>query len=228
MPVEKKLFDSREEWLAARKNHIGGSDAACCIGRNPYKDNVTLWEEKMGLVIPTDISDRSFVRYGIQAEGCLRALFALDHPEYQVDHDENNMFSNTDHPWMHASLDGELTDGSGRHGILEIKTTQLQRDSQWEKWNGQIPDHYYCQVLHYLAVTGYDFAVLRAQIKCSWDRNRIEIRDYYMEREEVGEEIRYLVEEERRFWRSVESGTRPYLILPPIEKTGGDHGVKNL
>lgn len=26
--VTKKLFNSREEWLQGRKNHIGGSDAA--------------------------------------------------------------------------------------------------------------------------------------------------------------------------------------------------------
>mgnify|MGYP003377675870 CR=1 FL=1 len=48
MAVTKEVFPSREAWLKARKNHIGGSDAASCIGMNPYKDNVTLWEEKMG------------------------------------------------------------------------------------------------------------------------------------------------------------------------------------
>ena len=46
--VTKKLFNSREEWLQGRKNHIGGSDAAACVGLNPYKDNVQLWEEKVG------------------------------------------------------------------------------------------------------------------------------------------------------------------------------------
>lgn len=55
--VTKKLFNSREEWLQGRKNHIGGSDAAACVGLNPYKDNVQLWEEKVGLVLPEDISD---------------------------------------------------------------------------------------------------------------------------------------------------------------------------
>ena len=45
--VTKKLFNSREEWLQGRKNHIGGSDAAACVGLNPYKDNVQLWEEKV-------------------------------------------------------------------------------------------------------------------------------------------------------------------------------------
>ena len=35
-----------------------------------------------------------------------------------------------------ATLDGELTDGSGRKGILEIKTTEIRRFLDWKKWNG--------------------------------------------------------------------------------------------
>ena len=52
MSVSKRIFKSREEWLEGRKGHIGGSDASACVGMNPYKDNVQLWEEKRGLVIP--------------------------------------------------------------------------------------------------------------------------------------------------------------------------------
>lgn len=128
--VTKKLFNSREEWLQGRKNHIGGSDAAACVGLNPYKDNVQLWEEKVGLVLPEDISDKDYVQYGTEAEEYLRALFALDHPEYKVLYDPDNMFTNSKYPWMHASLDGELLDSTGRHGILEIKTTKLDNKQQ--------------------------------------------------------------------------------------------------
>ena len=118
MAVTKHIFASREEWLKGRKNHIGGSDASACVGMNPYKDNVQLWEEKMGLVMPEDISDKDYVRYGTEAEKHLRALFSMDFPEYQVFYDEDNMFINDRYPWMHASLDGELVDEQGRRGIL--------------------------------------------------------------------------------------------------------------
>lgn len=217
MPVEKWVFQTREEWLQARKNHLGGSDASSCVGMNPYKDNVTLWEEKMGLIMPEDISGEAYVRYGIEAEAHLRALFALDYPEYQVLYDENNMFLNSDYPWMHASLDGELIDQKGRHGILEIKTTTIQQGLQMEKWNNRIPDNYYCQVLHYLAVTGYDFAVLKAHLRMEWpDELKIVTRHYFIERAEVEEDIQHLIEAERGFWDCIESGIKPYLILPSI------------
>jgi len=217
MPIEKFVFKSREEWLKARKSHIGGSDASACVGMNPYKDNVTLWEEKTGLVIPEDISDREYVRYGTEAEAHLRALFAMDYPQYQVLYEENNMFFNSEYPWMHASLDGELLDPDGRRGILEIKTTNILQSMQKEKWNNRIPDNYYIQVLHYLAVTGYEFAVLKAQLKSEWAGElRIVTKHYFIERKDVEEDIKYLVDSERRFWDCVVSGRRPDLILPAI------------
>lgn len=217
MPAEKKILSSREEWLKARKNHIGGSDASACVGMNPYKDNVQLWEEKMGIVIPEDISDKEYVQYGTQAEYHLRELFALDFPQYKVFYDDNNMFLNTDYPWMHASLDGELVDQGGRHGILEIKTTNILQSIQKERWKDRVPDNYYIQVLHYLAVTGYDFAVLKAQLKSEWGgETRITTKHYFIERKDAEKDISYLVEEERKFWECVTSGRRPNLILPAI------------
>lgn len=219
MPVEKYIFSNREEWLAARKDHIGGSDASACVGRNPYKDNVQLWEEKIGLAVLDDISDRDYVRYGTRAEWHLRELFAMDFPQYKVTFEENNMFLNSDYPWMHASLDGELTDRDGRRGILEIKTTNILQSMQREKWNNRIPDNYYCQILHYLAVTGYDFAVLKAQLKGEREEGlQIVTKHYFIERKDVEGDIRYLVDAERRFWGCVTSGRKPNLILPPIRK----------
>ena len=217
MAVYEYTYPSREEWLEARRNRIGGSDAAACMGLNPYKDNVALWEEKMGLTVPDDISDRPYVRYGAEAEAYLRGMFALDFPEYRVEYSENNMYLNTRYPWMHASLDGVRVDPAGRHGVLEIKTTEILQGSQRVKWEDRIPDNYYCQVLHYLAVTEYEFAVLKAQLKRGTGMDtRIEIRHYLIERSEVGEDIQALVEAEKRMYDCIRSGRRPDLILPAI------------
>lgn len=217
MSVKKLVLSSREEWLQARKNHIGGSDASACVGLNPYKTNTELWEEKTGRRQPEDISHKDYVIYGTRAEEYLRKLFSLDFPQYQVFYDDNNMFLNSSCPWMHASLDGELVDEDGRHGILEIKTTNILQSMQKEKWRDRIPDNYFCQVLHYLAVTDYDFAILKAQLKSEWDGElRITTKHYFIERKDVEEDIKYLVEAEKRFWGFVESGRRPDLILPAI------------
>ena len=194
--ITRIQFDSMEEWLVNRKG-IGGSDASAILGLNPYKTNQELWMEKKGQMSPVDISGKSYVKYGNDAEPLLRALFALDYPEYKVEYYDNNMIINKKYPWAHASLDGELMDPDGRRGILEIKTTNILQSMQWEKWDNRIPDNYYIQVLHYLLVTEYDFVVLKAQLKRVRDGEvRLTTKHYHIEREEVLSDIKMLKEEE--------------------------------
>lgn len=217
MPVEMVILGSHEEWLKNRTK-IGGSDASAIVGMNPYKTNVQLWEEKVGMAVPEDISEKPYVKYGTQAEMHLRGLFRLDYPDLKVEYIENNMFFNKKFPWAHASLDGWLTDQDGRKGILEIKTTEILQSTQKEKWKGNhIPNNYYIQVLHYLLVTEFDFAILKAQLKTVFDGvPYLQTKHYHIERSEVEADIRYLAECEKEFWKAVQERKRPALILPEI------------
>lgn len=173
--------------------------------------------EKKGQMSPVDISGKSYVKYGNDAEPLLRALFTLDYPEYKVEYYDNNMIINKKYPWAHASLDGELVDLDGRRGILEIKTTNISQSMQWQKWDNQMPDNYYIQILHYLLVTEYDFVVLKAQLKRVTDGEvRLTTKHYHIEREEVLDDIEMLKNEEEKFWHSLQSGQEPGLLLPEI------------
>lgn len=217
MATRRLIYKDREEWLEKRKDRIGGSDAAAILGLNPWMDNQKLWRIKAGLEAQEDISDKPCVKYGNNAEKYIRALFALDYPQYTVDYFEDNMWVNDDLPFAHASLDGELTDETGRKGILEIKTTEIMSQAQRHKWDGGIPDNYYCQVLHYFAVTGFDFAVLHAQMKYQRGDDCTTVRKtYHIERADVLEDIEYLIKEEKRFWQYIQERKEPNLILPVI------------
>ena len=215
MSVKMRTFPSREAWLEARKNYIGGSDASAVVGMNPYKTNVDLWLEKTGQVIPEDISHKPYVQYGHDAEYHLRELFRLDFPEYQVFYEENNMFTNEKYPWGHYSADGWLQDTNGRKGILEIKTTEILQSMQKEKWNHRIPDNYYIQILHGLMIMEADFAILKAQLKTVFDGfPYLQTKHYFIERKEVEEDIKFLESSESKFWHDVQNNIRPALILP--------------
>ncbi len=216
MPANMKILADRDEWLRNRIK-IGGSDASAIVGRNPYKTNTRLWEEKVGQEKQEDISDKPYVKYGTEAECFLRELFKLDFPNYKVEYVENNMFTNDKYPFAHASLDGWITDVDGRKGILEIKTTNILQSMQREKWKNQIPDNYYIQILHYLMVTEFDFAILKAQLKTVFEGvPYLQTKHYTINREDVLEDIEYLAQEERRFWEYVECGQKPPLRLPEI------------
>lgn len=224
--VKVMVLNDREEWLKHR-TRIGGSDASAILGANPWKDNVRLWEEKVNNLPPEDISDKDCVKYGVATEPLLRELFTLDHPEYQVNYVENNMWLNDKYPYAHASLDGWLVEKStGRKGILEIKTTEILAPGQKKKWgvpwDPALPQNYYIQILHYLMVTEFDFAVLNAQLKQYYrDPEGEQImekstRFCVVERSEIEADISYLVEKEAEFWEKVQTRKRPPLLLPDV------------
>ncbi len=215
--VEMMQLGSREEWLQARAGRIGGSDASAILGMNPYRTNIELWQIKTGQLVPEDISDKPYVKYGTEAEQYLRELFKLDFPEYQVCYEENNMFLNGKYPFGHASLDGWLIDQNGRLGVWECKTTNILQSMQKEKWDHRIPDNYYIQILHYLLITEFDFAILKAQLKSEFGGEiYIQTKHYKIERSEVQADIDLLESSERKFWKQVQERKRPDLILPNI------------
>ncbi len=214
---ERIKCTSRQDWLTQRRKGIGGSDASCIVGMNPWRTSDDLWEEKVGLREAPDISNEEAVKYGNDAEGSLRQLFKLDFPEYRVHYRKNELLRNKRLPWMQASLDGELTDTEGRKGVLEIKTTSILQSMQREKWHDRVPDNYFVQIMHYLLVTGYEYAILKAQLKTDWQGDiRLTTRHYTFERQAHIDDLKALLRAEIRFWSHVESKTRPPLKLPPI------------
>lgn len=216
MPIIK--IESRDEWLKARqKQGIGGSEAGCVLGMNKYQSNVELWELKTGKREAPDLSNNAAVQFGKFAEPLLRELFKQDYPEYAVDYHEFWMYVNDKFPFIFATLDGEITAPDGSRGILEIKTTTIQNRSQWDDWDDKIPDSYYVQILHQLAATGWDFAILKAYIRYHVDGEvRVTIRHYRIDKKDVQEEINFLIQQEALFWDAVKNDRRPPLILPNI------------
>lgn len=221
-------FATKEEWLKIRGKGIGGSDASCIIGENPYKSNLRLWQEKTGQVESEDL-DNEFIRYGISAESHIRGIFQADYVNKLLVSHHDQVLVRKDKPHLRASLDGELevledfdfrsyykqyydknnlgmpeliTFKKGKRGVLEIKTTNVLSSMHRENWNNQIPQNYYVQVLHYLLITGYDFVILRAQLK--WEDNNkiktLETRDYGFTKEQVLEDLKYLENEIDIFW----------------------------
>ena len=211
---------SRIEWLEKRKSGITGTGASAIVGKNPYKSNIEYWEEKTGRRFEPDISDKDYVQYGQGAESHLIALFALDFPKYEVIHKDYDLRIHPEYPFLIGSLDGELIEKeTGRKGILEIKTTNILQSRQYEKWNDMIPENYLYQTLHYLLVTGYDFVVLKAQLKRVYENNdvRLDTRHYYFERKDVEVLLADLLERELYFWKEyVLKDVRPPLLLPEL------------
>ncbi len=201
------------EWLLFRRNGIGGSDAAAIIGKSHFRSNVDVWEEKLGLKSPDDISEKEQVKYGKAVEDLLLQMFALDNPEYEVTSNKKVVYQRG---FMFASLDGELVEkATGELGIYEGKTAEIHKKIELEKWNKRVPDYYYVQILHYLIVTGRSFVVLKVQLKLLYTEEKaILTKQYRFNRKDLLNDLAYLYRKEVAFWGYVTRKERPPLILP--------------
>lgn len=211
------------EWYEFRQTHIGGSDAAAILGVSPWKTASALYDEKTKLIPAKDISQKKSVDYGKKAEEHITALFALEHAdEYDVELVKDVVYVND---FMMASLDAMLTEkATKRKGFLEVKTGELRKTVDFEKWNERIPDYYYTQVLHYFNTKpDFEFGIVIARLK-EWYYNaekeafdwRITERPYFFERFERVDDMQTLWRAEQRFNNMLVNRTRPPLRLPEI------------
>lgn len=190
---------SREDWLTVRKTGIGSSDAATAIGLNPYKSQLELWLEKTGrdmaLKKPDPNDDLPPMFWGNVLEPVVAEQYAkrTGNKVRRV----NAVLQHPEHSFMLANLDREVI-GSNEVEILECKTTGMNGA---KLWRDGVPEYVQLQVQHQLAVTGKKAADV-ACLVCGND-----LRTYRIERDEVL--IAKLVEQERLFWRYVETDTPP-------------------
>jgi len=63
------------EWLAARKDYITASDVAIILGHHPHKSALTLYNEKIGLLEPDDLSGNENVKWGKRLESVIADVY---------------------------------------------------------------------------------------------------------------------------------------------------------
>lgn len=208
-------YNNREEWLKGRRDSIGASEVAAAIGLSPWMSQEELWELKTGRREPKDLSTNSRVVFGQQAEGLIRDLYMLEHPEYSLDYHPYRIYFQESTPFLTATLDGELFRiADGVKGVYEGKTAEVGKKVQWEEWKNKIPNNYYCQLCQQLYCVGeeYQFSVLNAKLKRL--NGDSEIRSYEFNREEMEEDIRLIISEATRFWKEyVQKDKRPPLRI---------------
>lgn len=223
----KETFKTRSEWLSARG--IGGSSASAILGVNPWQTPLGLYNS----IVFSKEGEREEEKrtpaldYGSGAEGLIRRIHALDGQnlgQWRVIGPGrlHAMYRRKDKPWMTATIDGTVVEPDGRKGVLEIKTHDIRGREDRESWeSNQLPQNYYVQVLHYLAVLNdYQFAVLVAKLRyfdySSGERrlDRTEIRYYRIERLDKQAEIDLLEEKETSFWEeNVQKRVPPKVLI---------------
>ena len=190
--ITKQATANHEAWKALRHQYIGGSDAAAVVGMNAYVSPLALWAEKTGRLPGFDGNLATEV--GTYMEEFVAQKFA-EVTGKKVRRSNLSWF-NSDYPWAIANIDREIV---GEDAGLEIKTTSELNIKRFK--GGDFPANYYCQCMHYMAVTGkkrWYLAVLIGNREFKW---------FVIDRDEA--EIKALMEAEEAFWKLVKEDTPP-------------------
>lgn len=162
---------TRGEWLQARRSGIGGSDAGkICLSREQYTyaDPGALYLDKIGEG-PVEDSPSLAARHGTWCEPLVADLY-VEATGNRV-HRYNRMMRSEEHPFMLADIDRKLY---GKNEGLECKTIGefaarmpiKDPETDETKWIPRLiagdmetsmsrKPEWYCQVQHYMAVTGW-------------------------------------------------------------------------
>ena len=195
--IELDDNQTREEWLALRRRGICGSDASIICGINKYKSVIELWMDKTGQTVEDQDSEAAY--WGRTIEPIIREEFAkrsglsVRTVPYMMQHEK--------YKFMLANVDGEVDDPQYGTCVFEAKTATIFKSAEWEV---EIPEEYYLQVQHYMAVTGYQGAYIAALI----GGNRF-IWKFIPRDEKV---IELLIKLEERFWKYVKDNE-----IPPLD-----------
>lgn len=192
MSITKVKTASHGEWLALRSTYIGGSDAAAVVGLNPFSSPYALWAEKTGQI--PGFSGNLATEVGTYLEEFVAQKFAAETGKKV--RKCNQSFLNSDYPFAIANIDREIV---GEDAGLEIKTTSELNMKKFK--GGEYPANYYCQCVHYIAMTGkkrWYLAVLIGNRDFQW---------FTIERDEA--EIAALMGAEADFWELVKNRTPP-------------------
>ena len=182
----------------SRRLFIGGSDARTIMGSDEAA-LLRLWQEKRGEVSPQDLSGNLIVQLGKATEDLNRTWYERN--TGRTVGDVQRLVKHSAIPWMAATLDG-IVEGTG--AVFEAKFML-----PWSFSEEAAAEKYMAQVQHNMWVTHLRTSVLSIITGGGkWVEVAIPMDPLY---------LTVLVSAEKKFWRCVQSGEVPHLIMaePP-------------
>lgn len=199
---------TRDEWLAERRNGIGGSDAGAVVGLNKYRNAFDVYADKLGITEP--VPDNEAMRQGRDLEEYVAQRFCEETGKKV--RRRNAMIINTDYPFARANVDRMIV---GENAGLECKTANVLSLQRYK--NGEYPSEYYCQCMHYMAVTGAERWYLAVLVFGT------EFKIFTIDRDE--EEIQALMQAEKLFWENNVLAKEP---PPPQGTERNDENISSM
>lgn len=177
------LEQGTSEWHSYRECHVMATSASVIMEINPFKTELELWEEMIGLRprMKSNVAMERGTRLEPEARRLANQIIGIEFEPCVYESDKYN--------WMGASLDGI---SKCEKYILEIKCPNEKTHEM--ALNEMIPEYYIAQIQHQLAVTNarlcYYFSYRPENIK-KYAIVEIERNDEFIEK---------MIAKENAFW----------------------------
>ena len=193
-PVEQDK--EPEKWLELRTTGIGGSDAGAILGMNKYSSPLTVFLSKKNV---EGFKGNAATEWGHILEDPIRKKAAEELGIEIIS--VPGMYTSLDIPYMNANLDGLCYANNqvviGGESVEGLGGYEIKTSSRGEGFSDdEIPDSYYCQVQHYMAVTGLNWFILT-----TFFMNTKQAKHYVIKR---NDDFIYtqLIPAEKNFWEN--------------------------
>ena len=147
---------TEQEWLAYRRQGIGGSDVAAILGISPFRTARDLYDDKLNIASAVDDTGNWVaLEMGHLLEPLVAQIFTKKTglEVFQI----KKMFQHPQYPFMLADVDYFVRLPNGEIALLEIKTTNYNaKDHWWKDGEEYVPVYYETQGRHYMAVMDMD------------------------------------------------------------------------
>lgn len=205
------MTQTREDFLAARKLGIGGSDVPAILGLSRYRSALHVYLEKRGeLPGEEEKWNEQGKMFGTRCEDIACKLFS-EKTGRRI-RKRSKPYIAKGYPFIRGNIDRlqwDLARPSDRiRGVLEAKWLDASQYSVWTKEG--VPEGYYLQLQSYLLCTGLQWG----SFVVVFGGNKLEFFD--IERDEPL--IQRLIEVASEFWDRVITGRPPDLSFDELGK----------
>jgi putative phage-type endonuclease len=190
-----------------RSKYIGGSEAAAVLGMSRWNTPLNVWAIKTGQIMP-DPEDKGSeaAMLGKELEDYVARRFTrITGKEVRR---VNDTLYHPDFPFLGANIDRRIV---GENAVLECKTTSAWKYKEWE--GEDIPQEYLIQVLHYMAVGGFE----KGYIACLIGNHKFVWKEIVLDKKLIAD----LIQKEVHFWNA--------FVIPKVMPvvSSGDTGTLN-
>ena len=186
------------------RGNVGCSDIGAILGVDQYRSACDVYDRLMGF---TEVEPTPQMERGHVMEDVIAKKYAQDTGRYVMTYDK--MLRDREMPWLVGHIDRRVLNGSGKDGVLEIKSRNSHALRKIKREG--LDQSTWLQIQGYISLTGWAYGAFTTVDYDTWSLLHFDI-------EPDTEAIVMIRSKVKNFWENnILKNRRPEVFLEPVE-----------